>query len=108
MAMERPVSLEAESIRDEKVKVLKSIPILRPDEVASQVVRGQYASGQVDGADRRAYRIEEKVNPQSNVETFVALKLSVHNWRWANVPFYLRTGKNLQTSASYGPRVSRR
>ena len=100
IAMEPPVSLEAESIRDEKVKVLKSIPILRPDEVVSHVVRGQYAAGQVDGAERRAYRIEEKVNPQSNVETFVALKLSVNNWRWANVPFYLRTGKNLQTSAS--------
>ena len=77
---------DAESIRDEKVKLLKSIkPILR-DDVARNVVRGQYLSGEVDDEVRRAYRREEKVNPHSNVETYVALKLFVDNWRWSGVP----------------------
>jgi glucose-6-phosphate 1-dehydrogenase len=64
------------------------------------VVRGQYTAGQIDGQARPAYRQEPKVNPNSNVETFVALKLFIDNWRWSGVPFYLRTGKNLPLSAS--------
>ena len=100
VAMEPPATLEAESIRDEKVKLLKSIPLLRPDDVARQVVRGQYLSGEVDDQSRVSYRRESKVASHSNVETYVALKLFVENWRWAGVPFYLRTGKNLPRSVS--------
>jgi glucose-6-phosphate 1-dehydrogenase len=100
IAMEPPVSLEAESVRDEKVKLLKSIRPIRPADVASQVVRGQYSAGTVAGEPRRGYRQEPKVKPDSDVETFVALKLLIDNWRWSGVPFYLRTGKNLPISAS--------
>jgi len=99
-AMEPPVSLEAEAIRDEKVKLLKSIRPLTPDNVAKQIVRGQYFAGSVDGQPRPGYRQEPKVKPDSNVETYVALKLFIDNWRWSGVPFYLRTGKNLPMSAS--------
>jgi glucose-6-phosphate 1-dehydrogenase len=100
IAMEPPVSLEAEAVRDEKVKLLKSIRALSPADVAKQVVRGQYFAGSVDGQARPGYRQETKVNPNSNVETFVAMKLFIDNWRWSDVPFYLRTGKNLPMSAS--------
>jgi glucose-6-phosphate 1-dehydrogenase len=100
VAMEPPVSLEAESIRDEKVKLLKSIRVLDPSQVETHVVRGQYTEGKLDGQSRPAYRQEAKVNPQSNVETFVAMKLFIDNWRWSGVPFYVRTGKNLPLSAS--------
>jgi glucose-6-phosphate 1-dehydrogenase len=100
MAMEPPVSLEAESIRDEKVKLLKSIRPFEPQDVARQVVRGQYLAGQVDGEMRPGYRHEAKVKPDSNVETYVALELRVDNWRWSGVPFFLRTGKNLPVSTS--------
>ena len=99
-AMEPPVTLEAESIRDEKVKLLRSIRLLLPSQVATHVVRGQYTAGEVDGQTRLAYRQEPKVNPNSDVETFVAWKLFIDNWRWSGVPFYLRTGKNLPLSAS--------
>lgn len=100
IAMEPPVSLEAEAVRDEKVKLLKSIRAIRPEDVARQIVRGQYFAGAVDGQPRPGYRQETKVNPSSNVETFAALKLLIDNWRWSGVPFYLRTGKNLPMSAS--------
>jgi len=100
VAMEPPVSLDAEPIRDEKVKLLKSIRTLKPENVARQVVRGQYFAGSVNGEARPGYRQEPKVKPDSNVETYVALKLLVDNWRWSGVPFYLRTGKNLPMSAS--------
>lgn len=100
VAMEPPVSLEAESIRDEKVKLLRSLRPLLPVQVATHVVRGQYQSGSIDGQARQAYRSELKVNPESNVETFVAMKLFVDNWRWSGVPVYLRTGKSLAMSAS--------
>jgi len=100
IAMEPPVSLEAECVRDEKVKLLKSIRALTPDDVARQVVRGQYFAGIVGGEVRPGYRQETKVKTDSNVETFVAMKLLIDNWRWSGVPFYLRTGKNLPMSAS--------
>jgi glucose-6-phosphate 1-dehydrogenase len=100
VAMEPPVSLEAESIRDEKVKLLKSIRRLDPTQVAAAVVRGQYREGDVGGQPRAAYRQEPKVKPGSNVETYVAARFLVDNWRWSRVPFYLRTGKNLPLSAS--------
>ena len=98
--MEPPVSLEAENVRDEKVKLLKSIRPMTPADVAKNVVRGQYFAGEVEGEARPAYRSEPKVNPKSNVETFVAMKLLIDNWRWSGVPFYIRTGKNLPLSAS--------
>ena len=100
VSMEPPVSLEAESIRDEKVKVLKSIRHLTPEDVDKQIVRGQYFAGTVDGQARPGYRQEPKVKSDSNVETYVALKLFIDNWRWSGVPFYLRMGKNLPMSAS--------
>jgi glucose-6-phosphate 1-dehydrogenase len=100
IAMEPPVSLEAESIRDEKVKLLKSIRPLQPAEVAVSMVRGQYTDGEINGVSRVAYRQETKVAPGSNVETYVAGRFMVDNWRWSGVPFYLRTGKNLPLSAS--------
>lgn len=100
VAMEPPVSLEAESIRDEKVKLLKSIRPLAPIQVAANVVRGQYTAGEIDGQPRPAYRGEAKVKADSNVETFIALRMLIDNWRWSGVPFYLRTGKNLPLSAS--------
>jgi len=100
IAMEPPVSLEAEAVRDEKVKLLKSIRPLTPEAVAEQIVRGQYFAGAVGTEMRPGYRQETKVKPDSNVETFAALKLFIDNWRWSGVPFYLRTGKNLPMSAS--------
>jgi len=100
VAMEPPVSLDAEPIRDEKVKLLKSIRPLSIADVAKQVVRGQYFAGTIDGQPRPGYRQETKVKTNSDVETFVAMKLLIDNWRWSGVPFYLRTGKSLPLSAS--------
>ncbi len=100
IAMEPPVSLQAEAVRDEKVKLLKSIRRLSANQIAANVVRGQYSDGEVGGQARVAYRQETKVRPGSNVETYVAAKFHVDNWRWSGVPFYLRTGKNLASSAS--------
>jgi len=100
VGMEPPVSLEAEAIRNEKVKLLQSIRPLSPADVAKQVVRGQYFAGVLDGKPQTGYRQETKVKPDSNVETYVALKLYVDNWRWSGVPFYLRTGKCLPLGAS--------
>jgi glucose-6-phosphate 1-dehydrogenase len=100
VTMEPPVSLEAESVRDEKVKLLKSIRPIRTENVGRQVVRGQYFAGVVDGKACPGYRQEPKVKPDSNVETYVALKLFIDNWRWSGVPFYLRTGKCLPQSTS--------
>jgi glucose-6-phosphate 1-dehydrogenase len=100
IAMEPPVSLEAEAVRDEKVKLLKSIRPMTAEDVAKQIVRGQYFAGLVAGEVRAGYRQEPKVKQDSNVETYVAMKLLIDNWRWSGVPFYLRTGKNLPASAS--------
>jgi glucose-6-phosphate 1-dehydrogenase len=100
VAMEPPVSLDAEPIRDEKVKLLKSIRPISLADVPKQVVRGQYFAGMLDGQLRPGYRQETKVKTDSNVETYVAMKLLIDNWRWSGVPFYLRTGKSLPMSAS--------
>ncbi|MET0343690.1 MAG: glucose-6-phosphate dehydrogenase [Polyangiales bacterium] len=100
IAMEPPSSLDARSLRDEKVKVLRSIDPLRPEAVAKTTARGQYSPGGHAGQYIKGYREEENVNPKSNTETFVALKLSIDNWRWAGVPFYLRTGKRLRQRVS--------
>jgi glucose-6-phosphate 1-dehydrogenase len=100
VSMEPPVSLDAEPIRDEKVKLLKSLRPLAPEDAARQIVRGQYFAGTVNGSPRPGYRQEPKVKPDSNVETYVALELFIDNWRWSGVPFYLRTGKSLPLSTS--------
>jgi glucose-6-phosphate 1-dehydrogenase len=99
-AMEPPGSLDAEAIRDEKVKLLRALRPVSAGEARREVVRGQYSAGTNAGLPQRAYRAEPGVAPDSNVETFVALRLWVDNWRWAGVPFYLRTGKQLPVSAS--------
>lgn len=95
-AMEAPVSFDADAICDEKVKLLRSVHPLEPLGVARPVVRGQYVGGAIDGHDVCAYRDEEGVAPESMTETFVALRLEIDNWRWAGVPFFIRTGKRLQ------------
>jgi glucose-6-phosphate 1-dehydrogenase len=94
-AMEPPTDLNADSIRDEKVKVVRSLRQMAPEDVAANVVRGQYAAGAIGGKEVREYRAEDRVNPESMTETYVALKVNVDNWRWANVPFYIRVGKRL-------------
>ncbi len=95
VAMEPPAIFDADAIRDEKVKVLHSVPPFSPEHVATSVVRGQYADGEIDGMPVKSYREEQGVNPESVTETYVALKLFIENWRWADVPFYIRTGKHL-------------
>ena len=100
ISMEPPVSLDAEAIRDEKVKLLRSIHPFTAADAARNVVRGQYFAGNVNGDPRPGYRQEPRVKSDSNVETYLALKLFIDNWRWSGVPFYLRTGKNLPLSAS--------
>src|SRR5436853_1090181 len=94
-AMEPPVAFDAEAIRDEKVKVLRAIPLFTPAQVEQRTVRGQYTAGVVDGQPVPGYKEEKGVNPHSTTETYVALKLFIENWRWADVPFYIRTGKAL-------------
>jgi glucose-6-phosphate 1-dehydrogenase len=94
-AMEPPASLDAESIRDEKVKVLRSIPTPSADFLQKNVVRAQYGGGFINGKAIPAYRQEEKVAPDSKTETFVCARFEIDNWRWHGVPFYVRTGKAL-------------
>jgi glucose-6-phosphate 1-dehydrogenase len=100
IAMEPPSALEAQSIRDEKVKALRALVPLTRREVAASTVRGQYGVGEHDGEMVKGYRQEEGVNPKSVTETYVALRIKIDNWRWAGVPFFLRSGKRL------GKRVS--
>ena len=99
-AMEPPVSFAADAVRDEQAKVLHAIPRFSPEEVLNCTVRGQYGEGVVDGKRIPAYRSEPHIAPTSTTETFVAMKLLIDNWRWADVPFYLRTGKCLPTRAT--------
>lgn len=94
-AMEPPVSFDADSVRDEQAKILQSIQPFSPEEVIKETCRGQYAAGEIDAKAVPAYRDEEMVAPASNTETFAALKLTLDNWRWADVPFYVRTGKRM-------------
>lgn len=95
LAMEPPTNLQASSIHDEKVKVLESIRHFPKDRFDELAVRGQYGPGFVNGESVKGYRQEANVNPTSYVETYVALQLFIDNWRWAQVPFYLRAGKRL-------------
>lgn len=99
-AMEAPASLDAESVRDEKVRLLRAVPVMTPEEVAERTVRGQYGPGSLSGKAVKGYREEDQVDPQSGTESFVATRLEVRNWRWAGVPFLLRTGKRLPKRAS--------
>ncbi|MDQ6654754.1 MAG: glucose-6-phosphate dehydrogenase [Verrucomicrobiota bacterium] len=98
--MEPPTDLLADSIRDEKVKVVRSLRRLSAEDVGVNIVRGQYAEGTVGGKPAPAYRAEDKVDPASQTETFVALRLSVDNWRWWGVPIYMRVGKRLPKSGT--------
>jgi glucose-6-phosphate 1-dehydrogenase len=94
-SMEPPISFQADAVRDEQAKVLHAIQPLSSEDVLSKTVRGQYGEGEVNSKRVPGYRTEESVNPESRTETFVAMKLNIDNWRWAGVPFYLRTGKAL-------------
>ena len=100
VAMEAPTDLSADSIRDEKVKVVRSLRHFAADEVAANAVRAQYAEGAINGQPVPAYRNEEKVDPKSMTDTFVALRLHIDNWRFWNVPIYMRVGKRLPKSAT--------
>jgi glucose-6-phosphate 1-dehydrogenase len=95
VAMEPPVNFTAEEVRNEKVKVLEAIPAPRPEQVDRMAVRAQYRAGHSGGEDVPGYTEEEGVPADSTTETFAALRLEVDNWRWAGVPFYIRTGKRL-------------
>jgi glucose-6-phosphate 1-dehydrogenase len=100
VAMEPPTTLDADSIRDEKLKVLKALRPINDSNINDKTVRGQYSSGFVSGNEVPGYLEEDDANQKSRTETFVALKVEIDNWRWAGVPFYLRTGKRLPTKAS--------
>jgi glucose-6-phosphate 1-dehydrogenase len=100
ITMEAPTDLGADSIRDEKVKVVRSLRHFAQNEVANSVVRSQYAEGAVNGKPVPAYRAEQNVNPKSMTETFVALRLNIDNWRWWDVPIYMRVGKRLPKSGT--------
>jgi glucose-6-phosphate 1-dehydrogenase len=100
VAMEPPTDLGADSIRDEKVKVVRSLRRFKEEEVGCRAVRGQYGKGAIAGQPVAAYREEKGVNAQSETETFVALRVLVDNWRWADVPIYIRVGKRLPKSGT--------
>lgn len=100
IAMDPPADLSADSIRDEKVKVLKALAPISPEGLTTQVVRGQYIAGHSEGKSVPGYLEEPNSNTQSDTETFVALRADIRNWRWAGVPFYLRTGKRMPQKLS--------
>lgn len=95
VAMEPPAAFDPTAVRDERAKLLRAIRIFKPAEAAAYAVAGQYGPARIGGEDVAGFRQEPGVNPESNTETYAALKLQVDNWRWAGVPFYLRTGKRL-------------
>jgi len=100
VAMESPAKFEANSVRNEKIKILQCIRPFTEESVKKNVVRGQYGPGVINGENVPGYRSEPGVNPKSTTDTFVALRLDVDNWRWSGVPFYLRTGKRLPRQAT--------
>ena len=100
VAMEPPARLDSECIRLEKIKVLKALRPITPENISSYTVRGQYGPGFLRGREICGYRQEEGGDPESDTETFVALRVDIDNWRWAEVPFYLRTGKRLAAKRS--------
>lgn len=95
VAMEPPSIFDSESIRNESVKVMQALRPIKPNEIADYVVRGQYIATEVEGELQKGYRQEKNVAPNSKTETFVAMKVFIDNWRWGDVPFYIRTGKQL-------------
>jgi glucose-6-phosphate 1-dehydrogenase len=99
-AMEPPISFEADAVRDKQVEILRAISPIAPEDVLKIAARGQYGAGTVGGAGVPGYRSEALVAPGSTTETFAALKLTIDNWRWGGVPFYLRTGKRLPSRAT--------
>jgi glucose-6-phosphate 1-dehydrogenase len=99
-AMEPPISFDADEVRNKQAEILHAIQPLDPEDVLTCTVRGQYTDGVVDGQRVDGYRQEPDVAPDSHTQTFVALKLQIDNWRWAGVPFYLRTGKRLAQRAT--------
>jgi glucose-6-phosphate 1-dehydrogenase len=100
VAMEPPVDLSADAVRNEKVKVLQALPLWGPGDVIRNVVRAQYTAGSIQGMEVPGYRQEKGVSPESKTDTFVAIRLELNNWRWAGVPFLLRTGKRLPKRAT--------
>ncbi|MBS1742228.1 MAG: glucose-6-phosphate dehydrogenase [Bacteroidetes bacterium] len=100
IAMEPPVSFNADEVRNRKVDVLRALRKIKKEDVHNYAVRGQYDAGWIDGEKVKAYRQEPDVNPESHTETFVAIKFFIDNWRWSGVPFYLRTGKRMNESIS--------
>ncbi|MGH9823676.1 MAG: glucose-6-phosphate dehydrogenase, partial [Blastocatellia bacterium] len=94
-AMEPPVAFDADSVREEKVQVLRSIHPMTPEEVSERTVRGQYGPGSVEGDNAPGYREEKGVAKDSSTETYLAIEFRINNWRWGDVPFYVRTGKRL-------------
>lgn len=100
VGMEPPFALDADTVRNEKLKVLQSLKPLNEEDVINQVVRGQYKAGTVNGITVKGYLEEDNVPDSSSTETFVSLKAEIQNWRWAGVPFYLRTGKRLSNQAA--------
>jgi glucose-6-phosphate 1-dehydrogenase len=99
-ALEPPISFDADEVRNKQAEILHAIQPLSPEEVLTSTVRGQYGEGMYNGQRVPGYCSEPDVAPDSNTETFVALKLQIDNWRWAGVPFYLRTGKRLAQRAT--------
>jgi glucose-6-phosphate 1-dehydrogenase len=99
-AMEPPSTLDARALHHEQLKVLEAVEPLTPNDCRQTTVRAQYAAGEVDGKAVAGYRGEPKVNPSSTTETYAAFRIAVDNWRWAGVPFYLRTGKRLRHKKS--------
>ncbi|QET05587.1 glucose-6-phosphate dehydrogenase [Cupriavidus pauculus] len=97
VAMEPPASLSEDAIRDEKIKILKALKPITPQDVAEKTVRGQYREGAIGGKPVPGYLQEQGIAPDSRTETFVAIKAEIANWRWEGVPFYLRTGKRMQS-----------
>jgi len=98
--MEPPATFAADALRDEKVKVIRAIPEFSPEQVARDVVRGQYGPGWVSAKPVIGYREEPEVDPASETETFIAARLTIDDWRWSGVPFYLRMGKRLPKRAT--------
>src|SRR6186997_807355 len=100
VAMEPPATFEANPLRDEKVKVMRAVSEMVPERIHSDVVRGQYGPGWVEGKPVPGYREEPEVHPESETETFIAARLEIDDWRWGGVPFYLRSGKRLPKRAT--------
>jgi glucose-6-phosphate 1-dehydrogenase len=100
VAMEPPATFDADALRDEKVKVIRAVTDLSPEQVRSDVIRGQYGPGWVGAKPVHSYRDEPEVDPQSETETFIAARLTIDDWRWSGVPFYLRMGKRLPKRAT--------